>query len=174
MSKVFIDNMIDPKKLRADLEIDQIQLDTCMMRQPGLFAYYASLHAKAEHQFAKLEQLLEIHEARIDKEIRNRGASAGMKVTEAQIKAEILADPRYIKYKTAANEARMVMTLCKSGTEAFRHRRDMLIQVGFNQREENKGAPRVLEQGNQIRREARHERAKALQREAFGSDAIED
>lgn len=145
MTEFAVKDILDPAKLQADLSINENDLDTGMLRQSGLFAYYGALHAQAEQQLSRMEQLQEIIEARLDRKARDAAAASGTKITEAQVKAAIALEPKAIAIKTAVNKARMVTSLCKSAVDAFRNRRDMLIQLAFNSRSERKGELRLTE-----------------------------
>lgn len=157
MAEYTVKRYIDPEKLSQDLAINEFNLDLSMMNQAGHFAYYAHLAAQAELQLSKFEQLEEIIVAQADKKIRNEAAVSGTKMTEAQVKAAIILEPKTIAIKKAVNEARMVASMCKSAADSFRHRRDMLIQKSFNSREERKGELRTYEQASRDARNSRVE-----------------
>lgn len=160
-----VKDIIDKNKAVSDLNIDRNDLDVSMMRQAGLFAYYSQKAAEAEMQFARMEQLQEIIEARLDRKVRDAAAAAGTKITEAQVKAQVALEPKAIAIKTAVNKARMVMGICKGQAEAVRHRRDMITQVAFNDRHEKKGELRVMEhqlEAQQNRAVQREERMGAM------------
>lgn len=140
---IHIPAALDAKQLQDDLAINQLDLSDGMMRQAALFAHYSRLAAQAERTVGKIEQIKDVMEARIDREVRDKAASEGKKYTEAQIKNQVLADPRYIKIATALNEANFNVNVTKSAADSFRHRRDMLIQLAFNAREEAKGELRL-------------------------------
>ena len=157
-----VKDFIDPERLRADLDVDTLNLSFSMERQAGLFSYYSAMAAKAQQQLDQMEQLESIVTARLDKKVRDQAAAAGTKITEAQVKAQICLDPKAIKIRTAVNKARMICQLCKSSADSFRHRRDMLIQLAFNGREEKKGELRVMEERQQAGRELRRQRLEAM------------
>lgn len=157
-----VKDLIDPQQLRSDLEINQFDLSFSMMRQAGLFAYYSECAAKAERQLDQLEQMKDVVEARLDKMVRDRAVAEGTKITEAQVKAQITLDPKMIAIRTAVNKAKMIASLCKSAADSFRHRRDMLIQMSFNAREEGKGQLRTYEDRQASSRESLRERAAAF------------
>lgn len=140
-----INNFMDPDLLRTHLDIDQHDLTASMMKQAGYFAYYSTLAAKAQQQCDQMEHLLDIAEARLDRKIRDAAASTGTKITEPQVKASIALEPAMISAKKAVHKASMVATLCKSAADSFRHRRDMLIQISYNSREDRKGELRTFE-----------------------------
>jgi hypothetical protein len=137
------ETVFDPVAYRDDVDIDQSNLSNAFTRQAALFAYYAGIHANAVRVESRMKLLADIEESRIDKDIRDRAADSGGKVTEKQIEQEIARTPTYITAVHAYNEAKANTALAWSATEAFRQRRDMLIQLGANQREEMKGEARM-------------------------------
>lgn len=159
-----VTSFIEPAQLRTDLEVDERDISLSMMRQSGLFAYYSTLAAQAQRQLDQMEQLEEIIAARLDKKARDNALSSGSKITEAQVKAFVALEPKAIAIRRAVNEARMVASICKSAADSFRHRRDMLIQLSFNGREERKGELRMMEDRQQAGREQRHQRMEAMHR----------
>lgn len=169
MSKYEVKPLIEPTKLRDDLAINEHNLSASMMTQAGLFSYYSTVAAQAQRQLDQLEHIEEIVLARLDKKIRDAASAAGTKITEAQVKAQVLLEPEAIQIRQAVNKAREVASVCKSGADAFRHRRDMMIQLAFNEREERKGEMRVTGGGLSDRefaeREAVRQRAAAITRQ---------
>jgi hypothetical protein len=163
MSDYTVQEFIDPQKLRDDLEIDPRDLSMSMMRQAGLFAYYCTVAAQAEKQMGQMEQLQEIIEARLDKKVRDAAVAAGTKITEAQVKAQIALEPKAIAIRTAVNKARMVASICKSGADSFRHRRDMMIQLALNDREERKGELRLHENNHERAASAQEQRRQRME-----------
>lgn len=152
---------LNPEQIRIDLQID-VDLNTAMIRQPGLFAHYASLQAQFEREVNKVKTFIDVTEARVEREIRDQNSVTNTKMTEGQIRSMINTDPRVIKLSLQFNESQEQASLAKTTAEAFRHRRDMLVQLAFNYREEGKGALQVSG-GNQTHAmEVRRERAQAL------------
>ncbi|QNK01767.1 hypothetical protein [Dyella telluris] len=160
-----MEKFIDPNLAKGDLNINPLDLDAGMMRQAGLFAYYAEQAARAEHQASKFEHLVEVTEAKLDRKYRDEAAAMGTKATEGQIKAKVSQDTQMKAAVMAYNEAKMIAGIAKGYAEAFRHRKDMLIQAAFNKREEMKGEVRVLGDSRaDAARELRQARAEALSR----------
>ena len=135
--------MIDPKRLSGDLKFTDATLKDAFIDQAGLFAYYASKEAQAAYQTDKQKQALEIVEARVDHEIRQDAADQGTKITEGKITSGIRLNASYQKALEGYNQAKMIQNLAKAATEAFKQRRDMLIQCGADAREELKGSLRM-------------------------------
>jgi hypothetical protein len=131
--------LVNPEELAKDISFSDTDLTTAMIEQPSLFIHYGGLSARAQKQADDIKILLEVTEAKLDKQIRDTAAETGEKITEAAIKQQIARHPRIVQINKALNEARMIQELCKTACEAFRQRRDMLVQIGATAREEMKG-----------------------------------
>lgn len=136
---------IDAKKLKEDLAFNDQDLTTAMMQQSSLFSYYGVLAAEAARQVDVVKLLLENTEAAIYQLERNKAATAGEKLTEAMLEKRVARNSRVIGMKKALNEAKRIEAIGKTAVEAFRHRRDMLVQMGLISREEMKGELRIQE-----------------------------
>jgi hypothetical protein len=136
---------IDTDQLTKDITFSPNDLTTAMIQQASLFAHYGILHAKAQRQVDTVKLLLENTESAIYKMIRDEMNARSEKFTETLLEKLISRNSRVVGMKKALNEARRVEAVCKISTEAFRHRRDMLIQQGLISREEMKGELAVKE-----------------------------
>jgi len=125
--------------LHVDLEIKPAELDAAFRGQASLFAHYGEKHVEMMRQEARAKMMLEVTEAKLDKQLRDEAAAASAKITEKQIEQAIARTGDYVKALNAYNEAKAAAELAKVGVEAFRQRRDMLIQIGANDRQEMKG-----------------------------------
>ena len=132
-------DFIDAKKLREDLAYSPHNLTDAMINQASMFSYYGVLAADASKQVDVVKMLLENTEAAVSQIIRDDMAAAGEKTTEGLIAAKVARHPRVISMKKSLNEAKRVEAIGKTAVESFRHRRDMLVQLGLIQREELKG-----------------------------------
>jgi hypothetical protein len=130
-------------KLLEDLSFSQNNLDDAMMNQASLFSYYATNSAKAGLQSDRLKVEVEYIEALIHKDLHEQAIANGSKITEAAITKMIKLDSRYMEAISNYNTAKMVAAAAKSTTEAFSQRRDMLIQIGKDQREDRLGEIRI-------------------------------
>lgn len=130
---------INPVAFKEDVSINMADLDGAFMTQASLFAHYGMQAAKAAEQMDNLKLLLDVTEAKLSVEHRDDLMSTPGKVTEAMIASAVMTDPRYIRVRKGYNESKGVLEMLKASTEAFRQRRDMLIQLGTNAREERKG-----------------------------------
>lgn len=143
---------IDEKKLKAEISIDVVNLDSAMMTHAGLELHYASQSANARAQYERVKGMVEILEAKLDAEIRERlteeAATAGSKKspTEASIKAAILVDRRYVSARSRLIEAQHIWKLCEAAENSFHSRKDMILEIARDRRKERDGELRVLEE----------------------------
>lgn len=134
-----VKNFIDAAQLKRDLAFTPNDLTGAMIEQASLFAHYGVLAAEAARQVDIIEMLLENTEAAIYKLIRDEFVAKGEKVTESLLDKTVMRHQRVRGMKNALNEAKRVEAIGKAAVEAFRHRRDMLVQHGLISREEMKG-----------------------------------
>lgn len=132
-------DFIDAAELKRDLAFSTNDLSSAMMQQPSLFSHYGILASNASRQVDVVKLLLENTEAAVYKILRDQAATNGEKVTEAQLDKLVTRHPRVIAMKKSLNEAKRVEANAKIAVESFRHRRDMLVQMGLISREEMKG-----------------------------------
>lgn len=130
---------IEPQDLKRDVAFSTNDLTSAMMSQASMFSHYGVLAANASRQVDTVKLLLENTEAAVYKMLRDQAATNGEKVTEAQLEKLVTRHPRVIAMKKSLNEAKRVEANAKIAVEAFRHRRDMLVQMGLISREEMKG-----------------------------------
>jgi hypothetical protein len=84
----------DLAELEAELQIDENNLDQCLVAQPGLYWQVAKRHAIAvsDHEAAK-KSMAEI-EAEIDLEIRKTARNRENRIIEKEIESRKRKDPR--------------------------------------------------------------------------------
>lgn len=140
-----VKDFIDATQMKIDLAYSDNDLTTAMMNQASLFSYYGVLAAKASNQVDVIKMLLENTEAAVYQIERSKATSEGEKVTEAMLEKRVARHSRVIGMKKALNDAKRVEATGKIAVEAFRHRRDMLVQMGLISREEMKGELRIVE-----------------------------
>lgn len=138
-----IDAIIDLPQFFEDVKFDPINLTDAFADQAGLYAHYAALSFKAAQQLSRLKVMVNMTWAKLDKEIRDRAASEGIKLTEKAIETEIERSRAYVEAKINANEAEAIDRLIRDALEAFKQRRDMLIQNGVVNRVEMEGEMRM-------------------------------
>lgn len=130
---------VDAAQAKKDLAFSENDLTSAMMQQASMFAHYGVLFASASKQADTVKMLLESTEAAIYNQLRHDALVSGDKMTENQLDKAVARHPRVSAMKQSLNEARRVESVAKMAVEAFRHRRDMLVQMGLLSRDERKG-----------------------------------
>lgn len=130
---------IDIDRLKADLDFTETNISLAMTRQASLFAHYSTLAHQAQFQADRADQQVDLIEAQLDQKYRDAFVTAGQKITENMIKAAIIKDEKYQKAMLRKNESKAIAEMVKSAADSFRHRRDMLIQVGADLRQQAQG-----------------------------------
>jgi len=141
---ITIKQFLDPDKLKVDLAFSINDLSTAMMEQSAILAYYGVLAAQAAKQVDILKLALENKEAALYQQERKLAAASGEKLTETMLEKRIAANVGIIKLKIDLSEAKRIEATTKIAVESFRHRRDMLVQLGLIEREEMKGELRIM------------------------------
>jgi len=134
---------VDVDEVKRDLSISPTDLTASFMDQAPLYVEYARICHTAEYNLDTAKRQLSIVTALVDAEIRENNRSKGFKTTEGEISNRINSDSRIANKQKTVAEARLKANLCKSTLDAFRQRRDMLIQMGADAREEGKGSMRM-------------------------------
>lgn len=132
-------SFIDPDQFEKDVKFSPVDLDSAMIQQASFAAHYGVLAAKASQAAGKEKIRLQTAEAKAYKDIRDAAANEKVKMTEAQISAEVSVTPMVLNAKLKYNDALYQAELGRVASEAFRQRRDMLVQVGKDARDERQG-----------------------------------
>jgi len=139
MTEYAIRQFVDPLEMKADLAISTANLSDAMIQQASLFSKYGVLASEASHQVDVVKMLLESTEATVYKLLRDEAVKAGDKVTEAQLEKMVARHSSVTAMKRSLNAAKRIEAQAKTALEAFRHKKDMLVQLGAISREELKG-----------------------------------
>lgn len=157
-----LQHYVDVDQFRDDTRVTEANLDQCMIEQSGLRAYYGATAARAEAQAARVKAKFEVVEATLYDHHRKELAKMGEKTTEKMVENAVKLDPRWIKAKNMVIEAETIASINKGLVESLKDRRDMIIQLGADRRDEYKGAARVLAEQGQ-RDELRDRAMRAMQ-----------
>lgn len=114
---------IDRTEYINDLEIDKYNLDSAILAQPGLYAKYSNLWARAESERLQSKEALAVCDAELDKEARMQIANMGGKVTEANVQSYIVTHAEHKEAFCAYIAATEVANLLATAQKAFEHRR---------------------------------------------------
>lgn len=139
-----IRTFLDKEELKADISFTENNLDEAMIQQAGLSAYYGEKAAKAQQQASLLKVNLKAVEARAFAEIRSSHIAAKEKYTDSLLKAEVASDPRVVHAEKALAAAMYQADVGRTAVEAFRQRRDMIVQVAKGRHEELRGELRTV------------------------------
>lgn len=165
---------LDSKQLMQDVSINDTDLTDAMINHASLFAHYAVLNSQAQGRVDKLKLMLDLKTAKLDQSVREEMQASGVKITESAVDQNIRRNADYVRAVNALNEAKENATLTHSALDAFRQRRDMLVQLGVAAREEAKGQVRVAAGSGDHSFAERLERMKngAAWRGNSGEDAV--
>jgi hypothetical protein len=165
MSTLTIKHYYDEAQALKDIRTYHPDLNIDFLRQAGLFAHYGNLLAKAETQYDRLCHALERSEAKLYRDTKADALASGKKMTDSEAKSIVESDDRIYGGKLVIVEAREQVMQLKAMCEAFRQRKDMLMQLGMTAREELKGGPALMANTN---KENRHVRLKSASDANFG------
>lgn len=161
---------IDPARLKRDVAFSPHNIDDAMMTHASKFVHYAVQSSLARGQFERMKAAFEILESKLDGEHRLVLKEENPKTTEAQIRAAVVSDERWKAANARLIETRTVYELAQDAKEAFTMRRDTLLQVAKNVREERGGQLRLEE----IREEQKGARQRVLDKLAGSKTGTAD
>lgn len=165
-AKASLDYYIDVDKFKSEMQVTETNLDNCMMQQASLRAFHGAQAARAEAQASSIKARFEVKEAQLYHNHRTALVGAGEKVTEKAVENAVKMDPKWIAMKIMVIEAESIAAVAKSCVNSLSDRRDMIIQLGADRRDESKGQARVMQA--QADRESLTNRAVSAARVANG------
>lgn len=133
---------VDAEQLKRDVEFNVANLDEAVQSHASLFVHYANNARLARRQHDRMKAACDILESRLDSYHREVLKAAG-KATENQIAAAVKADPRWWAAQQRLIDAKAIYDLANDAKEAFAQRRDMIVQISVDRREERKGELRI-------------------------------
>ena len=135
---------LDVNQFIEETRINETNLDDAFQKQSSLRAYYGAVAAEADSIAARRKMAVEVVEAKLYKKYRDQAATDGVKITEAALTAQIKSDPVWLETKKLHIEAQAHADLARSFVASLADRRDMLIQLGADRRDESKGTMRMM------------------------------
>ena len=135
---------VDVAEFRDQTAVSETNLDQCMIEQNSLRANFGVNAAYAEAQASRVKARFEVVEAMLYDHHRKELVAAGDKVTEKLVENSVKADSRWLKGKNMVIEAESIAAVNKALVESLKDRRDMIIQLGADRREEFKGEARTI------------------------------
>lgn len=134
----------DELTFRRDIKVSDVALDQCMQDQSSLMAYYTAQHARAEAQFSRVKREFNTLEAGLYDAYRKRFILEGEKATEKAIENAVRMDNQWVVASLKLIEAQTYADIHKGFVQTLRDRKDMLVQLGSDRREEMKGQTRIV------------------------------
>lgn len=139
----------------AELAIDEQDIKSCYIDQAGKFAWYAMVYAGAMKRVDTMKMRLDVLRAEVDVAKARANNRIKEEMTEAHekkkppsqsaIDAVIDSAKEVVEARAAVTEAQQALVdaryeqeVVKSAKDAFVHRRDMLIQMGADVRQEQR------------------------------------
>lgn len=135
---------VDPHVFKQQTAVNEYNLDNCFMEQSSLRAYYGAMAARADAQASMSKAKFEVLEARLYDHHRKSLLADGTKATEKMVENAVKADPRWLKGKELVIDADTIAAVNKALSVSLADRRDMLIQLGADRRDESKGQARMM------------------------------
>jgi len=134
-----------------ELEVDEALINENLKEQASLYAWYSVLEQEAEKAYRDSKLELDITESSLDEYFRNELQKGSGKVTETLIQKKIALSDEYIQKRAQVNETRAYWGKLKAIRQGFEHRKDMLIALASNLRQQYDGETYLYE--SQKRRE---------------------
>lgn len=141
------------EQMLYDVQFTAERINEAYINQSSLFCYYAEQSRLASKKADNFKLRIDTVEAELDKELRDEAALTKIKITEKAIEQAIARSERYMKAVMAYNDAKASAQMLRDVLEAFKQRRDMLVQVGLTMRDEQKASMRLSSYEEQQKKE---------------------
>lgn len=135
---VKLDKSTQSVDLDADLAVERTKINDELAEQPGLFAWYATIHELYRNKVLALKEQIDVLEAQLDQELRAKWNEPEWgKRTEDAIKARIKLNTKRQDLAAQFLEAQKNQGILGVAKSAFEQRKDMLISIAANMRGES-------------------------------------
>jgi len=134
-----VKKFLDMTTLKADVAINEIDLDNDIAQQAALYAHYGVLMASAMAQMDNWKNRVEIVEAFTGRQSRQLFIEEGKKPTEKMVDQEVTLNAKVQATRNASIEAKEQYEGLKIARDAMAQRKDMLIQIAVTRRGEREG-----------------------------------
>lgn len=121
-----------------DFNINEGDISNEMVRQPGLYVYYANLYSNKMKESANLKTQLDSLQGKIHQELKAEEL-AGTKLTDKDKEKRLKSDSRYLMARQKLDTAEIEEEYYRNLLDALKQKKDMLIQLALRQRDEMKG-----------------------------------
>jgi hypothetical protein len=141
--KFAVRNFINEAQLKIDLSYSLADISNAMHEQAGFTIHYATLAAAAARQVDDIELLLAAAESAAYRIIRDKAIADDEKITDSRLAKMVDGSKQVVALKQALNEAKQIKAIAAGAVQAFRHRKDMLVQESAALRTERGGELRI-------------------------------
>lgn len=142
---------IDPEEMKRATDIDLADLTGAMQKHAAIVVEFGVRSVKAKRQYEGWKNKLEVIEAMLENHYRKTLKEENPKTTEAQIRAAVVADPRYRGASDTVADAQEIYRYTEIAVNAMEQRKDMLLQIARDAAREQTGTLRVIQ--NQANRD---------------------
>jgi len=132
-------------KIKKKLVIDASHLNDEIIKQPGEYAYYSHQCVKKKRELDLLVLDLDVLIAKKDSKYRDCFVKSGKKLTESQLEKLINKTDAVIKLRRDIIDIKCRYKILKGVVAAYEQRKDCLISISANRREEMKSHVAVIE-----------------------------
>lgn len=131
----------DIKKLdlMRELHVDRHDIGRELLKQPGKYAWWASVYSQVESKVEVLEGRLE----ELFGELAKKHLKKNSKLKAGEIKHQIITDPEYQKLRQRLWRWRSSERILKHAVKSFEQRLHALQSYAADQRKERDAEPRV-------------------------------
>lgn len=127
------------RKLIAEIStINPGNVDDHLATLPAIYGYYAGLLAEAKEEMETINLNIEQVEAEVRRKTRMALKTQGSKITEKILDAETYVDQSYVFLKADLIRATTKFNLVRNILTTLEYKKDMLIQLSVNARQEKK------------------------------------
>jgi len=127
-------HQIEKADLAEQLKIDRHRLEKELERQPGLYAWWASLLAQVDSKVRELKDKKGEMEARMARDLRKQG------YRPTEIKSRFYKDEDYIKLLARIRNWEESADILKYAEKAFSQRKDALMSLNATVRKEKENS----------------------------------
>ena len=119
----------------TDFSIDPSHIDTALCNAGQIMLQYGELEAEVRAEVARKDAHLDQTYADLDSNIRVDAKQNGTKVTENQIKNEILSNPAYQVLMDGLRESQSNQNVMRWEMNALNKKTDCLIAMAYRERQ---------------------------------------
>lgn len=139
-----IQDFYDPFEVRKDIEPSpDINASLSVVSQQ--IYYYGDKFAEAEKQHAYWSEIANTLAAYLDGVVRRQLATSGEKATEKLVSNTVAIESRTLECNRLVREAKAQVVFLKATVDSFKAKKESLIALSYNMREQMKGDPTVRE-----------------------------